>query len=509
MMSKLTTRRSLTFLISIILVLGSANCKKQGESSAEAGEYHRSPAVAGQFYPSDRQKLEEMVQRFLDNAKEAEIPYGKLQAIVVPHAGLIYSGQVAAYAYSVLRRKPIETVIMVGPSHYVRLPGASVYAKGEFATPLGNVPIDSELAQAIMKQDPDLFSFNPQDQAQEHSLEVQLPFLQVVLPNVAIVPIMMGQQDSATVRRVAEALTKVLKVSDKRVLLLASSDWSHYHPKEEARRLDEEGINTVTMLNPAKLLYKLRNKKTEACGGGPVAAVLMTAMKLGTDWARVLKYGDSGDVSGDVSAVVGYAAIAIGTTKQIDLPANVEEPKSRFSNKERRRLLEIARSSIESFLRNGEEPTFEVSEPKLTELGAPFVTLEKKGRLRGCIGYITPEKPLYETVSECAIMAATQDPRFPPLSPDELQQIQIEISVLSPLKKVDSIDEIVVGLHGLSLEKDGRRGLLLPQVATEWKWNRREFLENVCRKSGLPIDAWKEGAQIYIFTAEVFGEGEE
>ncbi len=508
-MSKLTAKRPLTFLISIIFVFAGTGCKKEGESSAQAREYHRSPAVAGQFYPKDKQKLEEMVQGFLDNAKEVEIPYGKLQAIVVPHAGLIYSGQVAAYAYSLLRNKRIETVIMVGPSHYVRLPGASVFAKGEFETPLGNVPIDSELAQAIMKQDPDLFSFNPQDQAREHSLEVQLPFLQVVLPNISIVPIMMGAQDSATVRKVAKALTEVLEETDKRVLLLASTDWSHYHPRSEARRLDEEGINTVTMLNPAKLLYKLRYKKTEACGGGPVAAVLMTALKLGTDWAKVVRYGDSGDVSGDVSAVVGYASIAIGTTKEIDVPLNVEKPQSKLSTKERQRLLEIARSSIDGFLRHGEEPSFDVSERKLTELGAAFVTLEKNGRLRGCIGYTTPERPLYQTVSECAIMAATQDRRFPRLTQDELQEIQIEISVLSPFKKVDSIDEIVVGLHGLYIKKDGHRGLLLPQVATDWKWNRREFLENVCRKSGLPIDAWKEDAEIYVFSAEIFREGEE
>ncbi|MFQ5868704.1 MAG: AmmeMemoRadiSam system protein B, partial [Candidatus Zixiibacteriota bacterium] len=454
-------------------------------------------------------KLEEMVRGFLDNAKEVEIPYGKLRAIVVPHAGLIYSGQVAAYAYSLLRNKRIETVIMVGPSHYVRLPGASVFAKGEFETPLGNVPIDSELAQAIMKQDRELFSFNPQDQAREHSLEVQLPFLQVVLPNTSIVPIMMGAQDSATVRRVADTITKVLQESDKRVLLLASSDWSHYHPREEARRLDMEGIATVTMLNPEKLLYKLRYKKAEACGGRPVAAVLMTALKLGTDWAKVVRYGDSGDVSGDISAVVGYASIAIGTTKEIDVPLNAKRPQSRLSTKERRRLLEIARSSIEGFLRLGEEPSFDVSERKLTELGAAFVTLEKNGRLRGCIGYTMPERPLYQSVSECAIMAATQDPRFPRLTLDELQEIQIEISVLSPFKKVDSIDEIVVGLHGLYIRKGERRGLLLPQVATDWKWNRREFLENVCRKSRLPIDGWKEGAEIYVFSAEVFREGEE
>jgi len=235
----------------------------------------------------------------------------------------------------------------------------------------------------------------------------------------------------------------------------------------------------------------------------------MTAMKLGADWSKVLRYGDSGDQSGDTSAVVGYASIAIGTTKEVDIPSNIEAPENRLPSKERRKLLEIARRSVEEFVRHGKEPTLEVKEGRLTELGAAFVTLEKNGRLRGCIGYTTPEKPLYQTVSECAVLAATQDPRFPRLSQDELQEIEIEISVLSPLKKVDSIDEIVVGLHGLYINKDGHRGLLLPQVAVEWKWNRRAFLENVCRKSGLPIDAWKEGAQIYVFSAEIFGEGEE
>ncbi|KPJ48326.1 MAG: hypothetical protein AMJ41_05155 [candidate division Zixibacteria bacterium DG_27] len=187
----------------------------------------------------------------------------------------------------------------------------------------------------------------------------------------------------------------------------------------------------------------------------------------------------------------------------------MEEPKNRLSAKERRKLLETARRSVEEVVRHGKEPTLEVKERRLTELGAAFVTLEKNGRLRGCIGYTTAEKPLYQTVSECAIMAATQDPRFPRLTEDELGEIEIEISVLSPLRKIESIDEIVVGLHGLYIKKGERRGLLLPQVATDWKWNRREFLENVCRKSGLPLDAWKEGADIYVFSAEIFREGEE
>jgi AmmeMemoRadiSam system protein B/AmmeMemoRadiSam system protein A len=508
-MLRASGKRSLTFLIFILLVLASTNCKKGGEGSARAGEYHRRPAVAGQFYPSDKAQLEEMVRGFIDNVSGVEMPFGKVLGVVVPHAGLIYSGQVAAYSYSVLKDKPIETVVMIGPSHYVPFRGASVYAKGEFETPLGDVPIDEDLAHAILDQDPELFTFNPRHHSREHSLEVQLPFLQVVLPDVSIVPIIMGDQDSVTVRKVAGALTEVLKHTDKRVLLLASSDWSHYHPRSQARRLDEEGINTVVMMNPAKLLYKLQYKKTEACGGGPVAAVLITAMNRGADWAKVLKYGDSGDVSGDTSAVVGYAAIAIGTGKETDLPTKVEETKGRFSTSERKKLIEIARTSIKRYLEDGKEPELSVEEAKFKELGAAFVTLERGGRLRGCIGYTIAEKPLYQTVSECAILAATQDPRFRPVTLEELQEIEIEISVLSPLQKVDDVDEIIVGLHGLLIDKGGRRGLLLPQVAVEWKWNRSQFLENVCHKAGLPSDAWREGADIYIFSAEVFREGKE
>ncbi len=172
----------------------------------------------------------------------------------------------------------------------------------------------------------------------------------------------------------------------------------------------------------------------------------------------------------------------------------------------RARLLEIARLSIDQYVKYRKKPRLEVKEPELLELGAAFVTLTHKGQLRGCIGYTEAFKPLYQTILDCAISAATGDPRFLPVTPDELMEIDIEISVLSPLKKVDDIEEIQVGHHGLMIEKGFRKGLLLPQVATEYGWDREAFLEHTCLKAGLPPDAWRKGAKIYLFSAEIFGE---
>jgi AmmeMemoRadiSam system protein A len=271
--------------------------------------------------------------------------------------------------------------------------------------------------------------------------------------------------------------------------------------------MDSLGLECVKNLDPDRLEQLLNSRKVEACGGGPAVAVLRAAISRGADRVDILKYGDSGDISGDKSAVVGYLAAAIyRAIDQTETSAGEDEDKLWPTASDRALLLQIARQSIAAHLGGRAVPGFEVT-PELDKPGAAFVTLNKHGRLRGCIGHTVAIQPLSTTVSECAIAAAVRDHRFLPVSRKELDELEIEISVLTPLKRVTSLENIVVGRDGLMIELGQQRGLLLPQVATEYGWSRQEFLEQTCRKAGLPGNAYQSSeAIIYSFQAEVFSE---
>jgi AmmeMemoRadiSam system protein A len=328
---------------------------------------------------------------------------------------------------------------------------------------------------------------------------VQLPYLQTVLGDFSIVPAIMGRPASETVNLLADALTSL--EFDSRTIMIASTDWQHYRPASVGWPMDSLGIECLKSLDADLLQKKLAEGKVEACGGGSVAAVMKAAIAHGANRVKILKYGDSGDISGDKSSVVSYIAAVIYRDKKAEIPEKAD-----LSEADKDKLLKIARQSIETFLETGQVPTFEVPQ-NLKEPGAAFVTLEKQGRLRGCIGYTEAVDPLYETVSRCAIQAAVADPRFPPVKYDEMADIHIEISVLTPLQRVESFDEIEVGRDGLMILKGNNRGLLLPQVAVEYGWDREEFLRQTCRKAGLAQDAYKsDDAEIYKFQAIIFGE---
>jgi AmmeMemoRadiSam system protein A len=256
------------------------------------------------------------------------------------------------------------------------------------------------------------------------------------------------------------------------------------------------------------LAAKIQTDEAKACGGGPTAAVLMACKKAGVDGIRILKYDDSGTTSGDVSQVVGYVSAVAYREDEMGTERDRDETEEYLNHDEQVELLGIARQSIEAAVNGKPPPPHLPSEGKLTEDGAAFVTITIGGHLRGCIGYTMAMMPLYQCVSECAVSAAMRDPRFSPLTPREYRDIDIEISVLTPLVEIDDIGEIEVGRDGLMISKMGRRGLLLPQVATDYGWDTEEFLANTCRKAGLPVDAWKEGAKIQKFTAFVFDERE-
>lgn len=462
----------------------------------------RPPAVAGQFYPDDVDALTGQISTFLKAVPPRSLP-GTVQAIIVPHAGYVYSGPVAAHAYKLLQGMTYDSVIVIAPSHRYSFRGAAVYPAGAYQISLGRIPVDGDLAQKLMQQS-ELIRSLPEAHAREHALEVQLPFLKTVLGDFTLLPLVMGSCDYVACEQIAAALAAA--VAGKRVLIVASSDLSHYHPDREARQLDRQVIDHVTRLD-AKGLYQAINAETcEACGAIPMIITMLCAQKLGATRAEQLCYATSGDVSGgDKSAVVGYLAAAlivppgssaVRPAAGVDLGLTVHEKKA---------LHTIAAAAIEAGCTHQEMPALPPLSDTLREKRGAFVTLHKGHNLRGCIGYIRAQKPLYQTIQEMAQAAAFQDTRFKPVTRDELKDITIEISVLTPLQKISRVEEIAVGTHGIYIVKDFHSGLLLPQVATENKWDRESFLRHTCTKAGLPEDAWRESdAEIYIFSADIF-----
>jgi AmmeMemoRadiSam system protein A len=313
----------------------------------------------------------------------------------------------------------------------------------------------------------------------------------------------MGQQDLSTCRRLADALAKCAE--NRSVLLVASSDLSHYHPRTEARKLDGQAAARVADFDPMGLSRDLAGGKCEACGGGPMVAVMMAAEKLGASRAQVLKLGDSGDASGDVSRVVGYMAAALWAKKEDSMSEEKDARNEGLTTREQQLLKQIARDAIASAL-EGREYVVPGSLPDTLEspCGA-FVTLTRDRELRGCIGHITASAPLAHTVREVAMAAAFEDPRFSPVTGKEWDKIDLEISVLTPLERVESIEDITPGIHGLYVRRGMKTGLLLPQVATDYGWDRATFLEQTCRKAGLRKSDWKDpDTEIYWFKAQVF-----
>ena len=494
----------LSFLALIVLM---ATAFSTGTARASAPSV-RPSVLAGMWYPADPAELEKEVRQYIANASPPK-PEGRLIAIAVPHAGHIYSGPVAGYGYALLKDLNIHTVIMAGPSHHQRFPGVSINLQ-DYETPLGRVSVNRDLAVKIIKAGGSRFASHPEIHAQEHCLEIQLPFLQVVKPGVRIVPILFGSEDEDTITLLAKAMADAAR--DPGVLLIASTDLSHFHDAATAQKMDGMLIEKVKGFDTSVVSAALRDGSVEACGGAPLVSVMMAAKILGADKATALKYGHSGMITGDNSRVVGYTAVAFTatnghttseqTTKTqacgVDLGLNAAEQQT---------LLKIARQAITAELNHKDYTLPSDLSANLEMPRGAFVTLKRNGELRGCIGYIVSEQPLAETVSVCAVQAAFHDPRFNPLQKDELDGLTLEISALTPLELVKDTNTIEVGKHGLLIRHGYYQGLLLPQVPIEQGWDRETFLNQTCRKAGLPNGTWKEkGAELYRFSAQVFGE---
>jgi len=464
----------------------------------------REPAVAGSFYTSNPAALTKQIKEFL-SAVPAKKVDGEIIALISPHAGYIYSGQIAAYAYKLLADRPLNRVLVIAPSHHVYFRGASVYSQGAFRTPLGLIPVDEDLCQKIINSSP-VISFYPEAHLQEHSLEVQLPFLQTVLKDFKLVPVVMGEQNLENCRTLSDAIFRVIK--GEKILLIASTDLSHFYSYNDAVMLDNRVIERIKNFDIQGLARDISEGKSEACGAGPVITTMLLAQKMGANKSLILKYANSGDVTRDKSRVVGYlAAVLFKEQKTNSGKGNIKKIGTDLglSEEEKTYLHHVAKSAIEAKLSGEVLPHFDPPTSKLKEKRGAFVSLHRQGQLRGCIGYIQAYKPLYQTVTEMAVAAAFQDSRFQPLQKDELKDLEIEISALTPLKKISDIKEIEIGKHGIYIIKGFNSGLLLPQVATEYGWNTEAFLENTCHKAGLSKDAWKDkDVEIYIFSADIF-----
>jgi AmmeMemoRadiSam system protein B/AmmeMemoRadiSam system protein A len=487
------------------------------KESSKQTDVTREAAVAGQFYPANPVELSKMIAGFFNKAKKEDIP-GEIIALISPHAGYVYSGQVAAYGYKLLEGLKFDVVVVISPSHTLPFAGSSVFNGKFYKTPLGEIEIDQPTALEIASVNDYVYlsdkGHTVGGMRDEHSLEVQLPFLQTVLGKFKLVPIVMGEQDWQSCQALGEALSKGLE--GKNALIVASSDLSHFHPYSQAVKLDSVVQKDVASFDPEKLFEDLQNGTCEACGGGPIIGAMLAAKKCGANKSKVLMYANSGDVTGDRAGVVGYMSAVLYRQQSSHKSGNKTEKESvkeearvgvdlGLSDKDKKVLKDIAKKTIECKVKGTSLPEFKIDSEILKEKRGAFVTINKEGHLRGCIGYIYAMKPLYITIQEMAESAALSDPRFPPVTPDELDKLEIEISVLTPLKKMKDINEIQIGKDGLYMKRGYYSGLLLPQVAVEYNWDVNTFLEETCHKAGMRGDCWKDkDTEIYIFSADIF-----
>jgi MEMO1 family protein len=472
-------------------------------------------SLDGLFYPKDQAVLKGMVSGFIQQADIAGIQ-GDVIAIVSPHAGYQYSGKTAGFGFKAIMDKGFSTAIIVASSHRHYFKGLSVLDRDAYITPLGRVYIDKDITRKLLLYD-DRIKYHPQPFFNENSIETQIPFIQYALPEAKIVIVLMGDQSYDTCLLLRDALHDMI-TGRKDIVIIASTDMSHFSDENRARLIDTAVIKQIQQFQPEDLFLYISGmeNKDRPCGATALVSTILAAKKLGANKINVLNYATSADVTGDKSSVVGYMSAVIVETGKENSKDNQHQKEAEqgmdnlLSAAQKSRLLEIARASIENYIRKGEKTLFKESDKVLNDEMGAFVSLYKHGLLRGCIGNIIGQGPLHVTVAEMAIQSAVKDPRFAVLKEEELEDIDIEISVLSPLEKIDDPDKIVMGRHGVLVKSGFKSGVYLPQVATETGWSRDEFMDSLCmHKAGISKDSWRSGkCDIYIFSAEVFGDKE-
>jgi len=517
------------------IVVGSGGCEPALQQAGRAGDSGPSPpetvgkirqaAVAGLFYPRRREDLALEVDQYLADVKPE--PVKNLRGLVCPHAGYEFSGPVAAVAYKQLEGRDIDTVIVMAPSHYADFAGASIPDVDAYETPLGTVPL-SPRAKNLVQTAP--LVANPRCEVSrpswwrrapkelppfgedtphtwEHSLEVQLPFLQRTLKAFTLVPIVFGRVKP---QKVADALQGSL---DDKTILVASSDLSHHYPYDTACELDASSIRAICDLDVDWLEKGEWSPSEEPCGKLPILTLMYLAKRKGWQ-AKLLDYRNSGDTSGDKSGVVGYAAIVFFEPEEQE-PAT-EAPTARLTPEDGNVLLDLAARTVRQVVTYGTQPSVDAAEmpQSLTQRRACFVTLTKNGELRGCIGSILPREPLCQAVVERARSAATEDPRFPPVGKEELDELEIEVSVLTIPHRLEfeSPQDLAAKLRphtdGVVLRVGRRQATYLPQVWEQLP-DPEDFLGRLAEKAGLPSHAWKRPeAMVLVYQVEAFKQSE-
>lgn len=513
--------------------------------SCSQGGSVRPPAVAGAFYERMPFALDAQVNKLLAEAEKPSVT-GALVAAVAPHAGYIFSGHCAASLYSLIASGQFARVILLAPSHHVYLTGVSLPEPDltAYATPLGQVPVDRAVCEALRKREG--FVTVPGADAREHAVEVHLPLLQKTDGTFTLVPLICGRLDEAQVNAVAAALAPFLGPD---TLVLASSDFTHYGPNYSFMPFTEqvpdrlrawlgEAAGRIAALDGAGFDRHCSETHDTICGETPIRILLATLARCGTNvTGQVLKLATSGDVVGSFENSVSYASIgffrqggaapanpppqttAAGVERQDEQNATREETTVKehrsgdwtpgLTEVEKRTLFAIARDTL-AWCVNGGKGKFSFEAYDLTPVmkinTATFVTLKIHGNLRGCIGSLAPVEPLYLSVHDNAVNAALRDPRFEAVRPAELSRIEVDVSILSPIRDIGSLAEFKIGQHGIILEKGFSRAVYLPEVAVEQHWTVDETLSSLSMKAGLPPDAWKQGAKFKVFESVVLSE---
>ena len=510
-------------LIVLVATLAASSC-------GEAASRVRYPVVAGQFYTEDAQRLAEQVDHFLKvGAEKAKGVEGKPVGLIAPHAGYAYSGRCAGVAYAAVKGKSYKRVIVLAVNHRgPRFTGGSILKVDAYKTPLGDVPLDRDACRQLLASK--LFDSRPPVHRQEHSLEVQLPFLQRALGDFLLVPIVVGGGDEETFRALAAELRKV---TDDQTLVVASSDFTHYGRafgyvpftsgiRQNLERLDKGAIAFAEKADMAGWWQYIKAKRATICGRCTVATLL--AMLPEKAQGKLLNYYTSGDATGDYSHSVSYAAVVLtapgGWGKAAaDIPAAAAEPAALEPEKDvdastgvgvskagQKKLVEIARKTLVEVTQGKPVPKLKLSDKDLQGKFGVFVTLYRDGKLRGCIGNFRPETPLYETVADQTRLSALKDRRFTPVQASEVKDIDIEISVLLPEKRIGEPLAWELGKHGIIVRRGSRSATFLPQVAEHFT-TKEEMLSACCRKAGLPTSIWRDPATaVYAYRAQVFGE---
>ena len=501
-------------LIAVIVMMNSCNGQTREPVIRPATQANR-------FYTGNPEELAQEVDSFLAQHQGSQ-QFSNLAALIVPHAGYYYSGNVAASAYMTINpKKTYKRIFLLGPSHSVWLDGASVNTEADYyATPLGNVKVDRETALKLTEDS--VFTYHPDAHDNEHCLEVQLPFLQRLFTIHSslftksfessvppIVPIIISTNDFKQLIHIANVLKPYLNDDN---LFIISSDFSHYPSYDDAYEVDARTQRAIESGSVSHLIAAVeknrrsgkRNLSTSACGQVPIITLLIMCNEQYD--IRHLLYQNSGDISGERDRVVGYHSFAF----LHPVSSATLQPDSTFTltSEDKRILKDIALTSIRDSL---DGKPLAAANSQLSSLNSQlkqncgaFVSLHKQGRLRGCIGHFGEDVPLYEIVAEMARAAAFQDPRFSPVTRDELDDLDIEISVLTPMRRIQSLDEFELHRHGIYIRKGYRSGTYLPQVADEVNWTKEEFVSHCSQdKAGLGWDGWKD-AELYVYEAIVF-----